>query len=172
MLTNAFDDLIEEDESDLETTNPHFSKLLPDKSHELESDHSKYINSSKDQSYPGNSLYSPLHQQTGDLSETQYPGVNDPSNNSSLNSWSQQQNSHKKNCVRFSPAEENKPNTYRPHNWNHSNNEEDVERHYLSSGLNSKGEMEILYAARGNEITKLTTELHQLHHKVALLGIF
>ncbi len=153
----------------MEITNQHISKHLPDKSPELDSDPSKY-NSSKDLGYAGNSLYSPLHQQNGDLSETQYPGVDNPSINSSFNSWTQ--NNHKKNCVRFSPAEESKPNSYRPQQWNQMSNEEDTEKHYLSSGLNSQAEMNILYAARGTEIAKLTTEVHQLHHKVALLGKF
>ena len=84
--------------------------------------------------------------------------------------WSQ--NSNKKNCVRFSPLGENKTNTYNRLQWNHSNDEEDMEKHYLSSGLNSQAELEILYAARGTEISQLTAELHQLHHQVALLGIF
>ncbi len=161
--------MIEEDESDFETTNQHFPKHQSDKSQEFPSDSSKH-NFSKDQEYAGNSLYSPLHHEgNGDLSETQYHGVDNPSNTSSYNAWSQ--NSHKKNYVRFSPLEESKTNTYNRPRWSHSN-EEDVEKQYLSSGLNSQAELEILYAARGTEISQLTAELHQLHHQVALLGIF
>lgn len=91
----------------------------------------------------------------------------DSESNMSFSSWSK--NNHKKNCVRFSPLEESKTNSYRP-SWNRSN-EEEIEKHYLSSGLNSQAELEILYAARGTEISKLNSEIHHLHHKVALLGI-
>lgn len=170
LLTNAFDDLIEEEDGDLDATQDHLSKLSVNQSQEIQADASKY-NSSKDHGYAGNSLFSPLHQdKEDDLSETQYHGVDNsgPSNNASFNSWAQ--SSHKKNCVRFSPIEENTTKTYRKQ-WNY--NVEDVsEKHYLSSGLNSQDEMETLYAARGKEISKLTAEIHQLQHSVAILGGF
>ena len=167
LLTNAFDDLIEEDESDLENTNQHFSKHVSDKSQEFSSDSSKH-NFSKDQEHVEDSLYSPLHHERNeDLSETQYHG--NSNNMSSFNAWSH--NRLKKSCVKFSPVEENKTNTFkRPHS-NHEI-EAEKENHYLSSGLNSQAELEILYAARGTEISQLTAELHQMHHQVALLGIF
>lgn len=169
MLTNGFDDLIEEDESDLEATHDHSaSKLSVNQSQQMQTDVSRY-NSSKDQGYAGNSLYSPLNQdKNDDLSETQYHEVGNPgpSNNTSLNSWAQ--SSHKKNCVRFSPMEENKTQLYRQQ-WDY-NYEDAREQHYLSSGLNSQTEMETLYAARGKEIAKLSAEIHQLQHNVALLG--
>lgn len=123
----------------------------------------------QDQEYLGDSLHSPIHrQQTGNMPEPLHQDITvDGESNTSFNTWSQ--NSHKKNCVRFSPLEETKTNSYQP-TWNHSS-EEEIEKHYLSSGLNSQAELEILYAARGTEISKLMSEINHLHHKVALLGI-
>ncbi|KAI9557077.1 hypothetical protein GHT06_016875 [Daphnia sinensis] len=165
LLTNAFDDLIEEDESDFEATGQH-SRLHLEKSQEFQSDSSKQ-NMSQGQEYLGDSLHSPIHhRQNEDMPESLHQDTPaDSESNMSFGTWSK--NSHKKNCVRFSPLEESKTNPYRP-SWNHSN-EEEIEKHYLSSGLNSQAELEILYAARGTEISKLNSEIHHLHHKVALL---
>ena len=41
---------------------------------------------------------------------------------------------------------------------------------YLSSGLNTGSELEILYSARGAEIAKLSAELNEARHRVAILG--
>lgn len=166
LLTNAFDDLIEEDESDFEATDQHLSRLNSEKSQEFQSDSSKQ-NISQGQEYLGDSLHSPIHrQQNEDMPEPLHQDIPaDSESNMSFSSWSK--NNHKKNCVRFSPLEESKTNSYRT-SWNRSN-EEEIEKHYLSSGLNSQAELEILYAARGTEISKLNSEIHHLHHKVALL---
>ena len=174
LLTNAFDDLIEEDETDLE------------ESHEGGTLHSNYqqsnqsgdisgtqFSSNKKVEFNGDSLYSPLHPgETADLSETQYRSVNDCSmnNSSSVKSNSQQQNP-KKHSVRFSPMDDQTMDSYKPQwKYNGGGGGDSREQHYLSSGLNSEAELEILYAARGSEINKLTSEIHQLHHKTAILG--
>jgi hypothetical protein len=106
--------------------------------------------------YRGDSLYSPLHE-GGELSTTQY----------SLNNNSPPKSAAFKNTqVRFSQIEDSGTQSYRPH-WG---NIDEAEKEYLSSGLNSTSGLEILYAARGSEISKLSTQLHDLQHKVALLG--
>ena len=106
--------------------------------------------------YRGESLYSPLHE-GADLSSTQY----------SLNNNSPPKSAGYKNTrVRFSQSEETDTQSYR-HPWG---NIDEAEKEYLSSGLNSTSGLEILYAARGSEISKLSTQLHDLQHKVALLG--
>jgi hypothetical protein len=169
LLTNAFDDLIEEDETDLE------------ESHEAGTLHRNYqqSNQSRDISetqystqkkteFNGDSLYSPLHPgDKADLSETQYRSVNDHSVNSSSSVKSNAQHNPKKHSVRFSPMDDPTVDSFKPQ-WKYNGG--DSEQHYLSSGLNSEAELEILYAARGSEINKLTSEVHQLHHKTAILG--
>ena len=163
LLTNAFDDLIEEDEaaSELEATNYEHSASASSKA--LAENHAEFN---------GNSLYSPLYLHQADLmSETQYHS-SENQNLASTSFDSLSQHNHKKHCVRFSPLEEpadSSPHLHRQLNQD-SNADNMREHHYLSSGLNSQAELEILYAARGSEIKKLTLELHQLQHKTALLG--
>lgn len=127
----------------------------------------------KSQEFTGDSLYSPLHLHQGDLlSETQYQGEDSPSPNLATTFDTLSQHNHKKHCVRFSPLNEQEENSSKMPWKVHqdSNKGDDREQHYLSSGLNSQAELEVLYASRGAEIKKLTLELHQLQHKAALAG--
>ena len=172
LLTNAFDDLIEEDETDLEEShvggNLHNNFQLSNQSRD--SSATQFL-AKKNVDFNGDSLYSPLHLGEKDnyLSETQYRSVDEHSLNSSppVKAANTQPNS-KKHSVRFSSLDDPQQDSFKP-NWKYN----DVgarEQHYLSSGLNSEAELEILYAARGSEINKLSAEVHQLHHKTALLG--
>ena len=124
----------------------------------------KYLTPS--QEYQGDSLYSPIHDGK-DLSTTQYHQIdlmNTIENGSSAKSAT---HSQKKLGVRFSQIEETASKSYKQL-W--SRHIEDAENDYLSSGLNSQAELEILYAARGTEVAKLSSEVQGLKHKVALLG--
>lgn len=162
MLTNAFDDLIEE-ETDLEVTYPHSSEISLE-NQGVTLDHLK----AKDiPGYLKSSLYSPVNEGHESLSETQYHDTESCNPNNGLNSDSWVKEGLKKSNVKFSPLQNNKSN--KSQQWGKSKDES--EKHFLASGLNSQAELEILYAARGSEISNLTDELHQLNHKVALLGI-
>ncbi len=170
LLTNAFDDLIDEDEvpNEMENTGDDSHFLQPSKNLEATSHSPNYL-AAKQQDYIGDSLYSPINL-PGDLSETQYHD-SATSTTSPRNSVSQHQ--HKKHCVRFSGQEDTDSESYNHQKWRSSPgyNYNNKEQQYLSSGLNSQAELEILYDARGTEIQKLSAELHKLQHKVALLGI-
>lgn len=153
VLFNGFDDLIED--SDLETNGEH---------HISSTDHSLsqnfLVEPSKVTRTPKNpyvdSIYSPVCDISA--STTQHADVDDSSQPNNNNTpYTSTSLSHKKHCVRFSPSEDIK-------------SIEEREEDYLSSGHNSKQELEILYGARGLEISKLTAELHDLRHKVVLLG--
>lgn len=172
MLTNAFDDLIDEDEDEIvnemeNTGDDSHINLQRSKNPEATSHTPKYL-STKQQDYVSDSLYSPINL-PGDLSETQYHD-SATSTTSPPNSISQHQ--HKKHCVRFSGQEDIDLESYTHQKWRSSPgyNYNNKEQQYLSSGLNSQSELEILYDARGTEIQKLSDELHKLQHKVALLG--
>ncbi len=158
MLTNAFDDLIE-DESDLESTvdrtrnSEAMGSILTGQSGD--DGNLKFLGT--EDKFQQDSLYSPLHENQ-DSSAAQL----------SLNNNSLLKSTHKNTRVRFGPLfEESGSQSYQP-TWRAKL--EETEREYLSSGLNSRSELDILYAARGSEITKLEIQLHQLQHKLAMLG--
>lgn len=161
--------MIEEDESDLEATANNESNIQTNKTLPTQLNPSKNQLDLKNHPYLENSLYSPLQQHNGeDLSETQYHGVDNhtPSNVSSFNSWIPKD--HRKDFDKFTIEGEKNIHSYRKQ-WDYTTQDQ-TEQNYMSSGLNSKEEIEILYAARGMEISKLTAEIQQLHHTVALLG--
>lgn len=170
MLTNAFDDLIEDDEisSEMEAShdNHNFSSGGTNQGHN-QSDSSNYVPMGN-HGYNGNSLYSPIHAQ-GDLSGSQYNGTENPSSsNPSLELLSKVP--HRKHCVRFSALDDSK--SIRQEWVPHSDATNDkAEQHYLSSGLNTQEEFKILYAARESELKKMSSQLLRLQHKTALLGI-
>jgi len=153
VLLNGFDDLIDDSDSEMNgdhqfssVDNSMTQNILTEPLKAAITPNNPYIDS----------IYSPVHETIG--STTQYPDIDESSkptnNNTPFTSIS---HSHKKHCVRFSPIEDTKTI-------------EDTEKDYLSSGHNSKQELEILYGARGLEISKLTAEVHDLRHKVILLG--
>jgi len=159
LLQNGFDDL-QIDESDLETTH----EDRPDSFQNFSNEPLKTI--TRNNQYNGDSLYSPIN--NTNISTTQYLDVEDssrPTNNNSL--YTSKSLSQKKHCVRFSQVEDTETIHYSS-KWMHETDEE-REKHYLSSGLNSKEELEVLYGSRGSEISKITADLHDLRHKVVLL---
>lgn len=156
--------MIEEDESD--TSNHHCSNYLSGASYDHHPHHSSTEHNSSDNKVYQDSLYSPLHLKDGNLSETQYNHVGHESSSNSLGHMPLR--TKKKNSVQFHSSEENLIKPYKS-NW-HQAPEDENENRYISSGLNSQKELEVLFETQSSEIAKLKTEIHHLHHKVALLG--